>query len=233
MSGDRFEIESSEDYGAYDQPSRSPGCFKGCLIGLGVLLVLLLLGGIVVSLKWRGWVSSMALSVMRQALEASSLPQAEKLEVAAELTRVVDAFRQKQLSAEQFQQIITALVESPLMDLFVVSVVEEQYLKKSDLPPEEIEAGRNTLRRFVNGVIHKKIKQEGVDNVLEHVADRQPNGEWVFRHDVASEDLRAMLADAKAEADKAEIPQHVEPIDPSDEVKRIVDDVLGARLPMD
>ena len=68
---------------------------------------------------------------------------------------------------------------------------------------------------------------------MAHVADRRPNGQWQLRQAVSDEELRAALSEAKAQADAADIPPAPENIDPSDEVKRIIDESLrgsAARL---
>ncbi|TWU25641.1 hypothetical protein [Bythopirellula polymerisocia] len=224
MPGERFEIEPEE---SYREPRKGSGCLRGCLIVLAIFVALAVIFGVVASFKWRGWVASVATIAIEQSLDASNLPAQEKIEVQQELNRVIDAFQAKQISGPQLEEIMTALVESPLLNTLVVSVIEAQYLDKSGLDAEEIAAGQMTLRRFVSGVLEDKIKEEDIDGVMSHIATRQPDGTWVFREQVSDEDLRAMLAAAKADADAAEIPEDVEEVDPSEEVRRIVDGVLG------
>ncbi len=230
MPSERFEIEPEE---TPREPRQGSGCLKGCLIVLAIIVALIAILGVVTAMKWRGWVASLAGTAIEESLAASSLDPQEKIEVQHELNRVVEAFEAKQISGPQLAQIMTSLVESPLMSTLVVSVVEEQYLNKSGLDVEEIDAGKITLKRFVTGVVEAKINEDSVDKVLSHVADRQPDGNWEFREQVSDEELRAMLAEAKAAADAAEIPAEVDEVDPSDEVRRIVDEVLIEQIPQE
>ena len=59
------------------------------------------------------------------------------------------------------------------------------------------------------------------------IADRQPNGGWKLRETLTDEQLRAFLKAAKEQADAAAIPEQPESFDPSDEVKRIIDEALN------
>lgn len=227
MPSERFEIEPEEPI---REPRQGSGCLKGCLIVVAVIVALFVIFGVVAFFQWRGWATAMATTAIEQSLDASNLPAQEKLEVERELGRVMEAFKANEITVPQFGEIITALLESPLLNMIVVSVIEAQYLDKSDLNAEEIAAGRITLRRFVSGVIDERINEEDIEKVLSHIADLQPDGTWIFRQQVSDEDLRAMLASAKKEADAAEIPEDVAEVDPSEEVRQIVDGVLGEQM---
>jgi 2-hydroxychromene-2-carboxylate isomerase len=117
-------------------------------------------------------------------------------------------------------------VESPLMPLFVVMAIERNYFDHSKLSDEEKAEGRQSLKRFVRGAFDEKIKEPGIDSVMSHVADRRGDDRWHLRQSVSDEELRAALAEAKKQADEAGIPDAPENIDPSDEVKRIIDESL-------
>ena len=86
----------------------------------------------------------------------------------------------------------------------------------------------DSLKRFARGIFDDKIKEKGIDAVMAHVADRKGDGQWRLRQTVSDDELRAALSEAKAQADAADIPAEPENIDPSDEVKRIIDESLNA-----
>jgi hypothetical protein len=67
---------------------------------------------------------------------------------------------------------------------------------------------------------------------MQHIATRGSNGEWQLRENLTDEELRAFLAAAKAEADKAEIPAEPAEFDPSDELKKVIDSTLSGPAPM-
>jgi hypothetical protein len=214
---------------------RKRSLWQTCLIGcLGVLAVMIVLGvvfGFWASRHWRGWFAGVGSQVINQMVDSSDLPPQEKVEVKEQVDRVAKAFGEGQISNEQFSAIVKKLVESPLMPLFVVMAVERKYFDRSKLSDEEKAQGRQSLKRFARGVFDEKIKEMGIDAVMAHVADRKPDDKWELRQTVSDEDLRAALSEAKAQADAADIPPAPENIDPSDEVKRIIDESLNEHQP--
>jgi len=63
---------------------------------------------------------------------------------------------------------------------------------------------------------------------MAHVADRDARGRWKLRPTLTDDDLRAFFAEAKQQADAAGIPEQPADVDPSEEIKQIVDEALAA-----
>jgi hypothetical protein len=63
---------------------------------------------------------------------------------------------------------------------------------------------------------------------MEHIADRQGGGGWQMRQQVSDADLRAFFEAAKSAADTAQIPAEPEDFDPSDEIKKLIDEAMAA-----
>jgi hypothetical protein len=199
-------------------------CLIGCLAAFGVMLICVALVGFWVMRNWRGWAADAMSQVVNQGIDEMQLPDDEKQEIKVQANRVVDALRDGSLSGEQAGGILERFLQSPLMPAFVVLAADKQYLEKSGLSDEEKAEGRVALQRFANGVIAGTIKEQSVDAVLTHVADRSAGGEWELRDQVSDEDLRAALAAAKTHADEAGIPAEPEAFDPSDEIKKVIDE---------
>lgn len=212
-------------------PPRSAwkGCLIGCLVVLGVLLVFAVVIGIWVGKNWRGWFADFGSEAVKQGIKSSDLPPQEKVEVMEQVERVAKAIRDGRISMEQAVTIGEKLMESPLMPSLVVVAVEKQYFDESGLSDDEKAEGRKALRRFARGMVDKKIDQQGVDAVLSHVADRKADNSWEPRSKVSDAELRAALKEAKERADAAGIPEEPEEFDPSDEVRRIIDESLQKR----
>ena len=213
-----------------EEPVRKRSAWQTCLIGclgvLAVVVVLAIIAGFWISRHGREWFAGFGSKLINQGIDASDLPPQEKLEVKEQVDRVAKAFGEGQISNEQAMAILEKLGKSPLMPSIVVMGVDRQYLDRSKLSDEEKAEGRTALKRFARGMFDGKIKQKGIDSVMAHVADRQPDGQWELRETVSDEELRAALSEAKAQADAADIPPVPEDIDPSDEVKRIIDESL-------
>ena len=224
------------DDGLYDTPretvpppprSGSRSCLMGCLAVAVFLLVLLLVLGVWIARNWRELAADGASQLVQQAIDASDLPQQEKVEVMAQVDRVTDAVRDGRMSIAQLKTLFERLSQSPLMASLMVTAVDEKYLNKSGLTQEDKAAGRLAVRRFVRGVIDERIPAAQVDAVLAPIGNRKPNGEVELKDNVTDAELQAFFAAAKAEADKAGIPEQPEEVDPSEEFQRIVDEALG------
>jgi hypothetical protein len=203
-------------------------CLVGCLIALVGFIVLAAAVGYWISQNWRDWASSAATQAIKLGIDEADLPPQEKEEIIAHVDRLADDFREGRLSNEQLGMIFEKLMESPLMTSVIVSAAERQYFDQSGLSEEEKATGRLTLQRFLRGVIDGVIERESVDAALQHIADRQPDGEWRLRDQVSDEQLRAFLEAAEREADEADIAESPEAFDPSDEFQRIVDEAMNA-----
>ncbi len=220
----RFQIEEP------DRPKRPRSwgqtCLIGCLSALVVVVLLAVIAGVWVSRHWRGWFAGVGAQVVNQGIESSDLPPQEKAEVQEQVERVAKAFRDGKISNKQAAAVVKKVVESPLMPALAVTTVDRTYFDRSALRDQEKADGRKTLHRFARGVFDGKIDDHGLDAVLAHVADRSQDGRWELRSKVSDDDLRAALSEAKTQADAAAIPEAPPKIDPSDEVKRIIDESL-------
>jgi hypothetical protein len=227
----REQQEEQQTRDQYDLPPRPRSAWKTCLIGcLGVLAVFILLAviaGFWIGRHWRGWFADIGTDAVNHMIDTSDLPPQEKGEVKEQVARVEKAIRDKQISMQQFGLIIEKLTRSPLMPSLVVVTVGNRYFDRSGLSNDEKAAGRKTLKRFASGIVDHNIDEEGIDAVMKHVADRKPDNSWELRRRVSDAELRAALTEAKARADEAGVPDDPPEIDPSDEVKRIIDEALN------
>jgi len=227
MANDRFVIEEEQPY---REKSKLAGCLKGCLIAGGVLFVVLLLFGFWVSKNWQRWAADLGSEVLNQIIDESDLPDLEKDEVKEQVERLADAVRNGDLTGDQLGQVMQQILESPLITSFVVAGIEKKYIEPSGLEDEEKAAGRVALRRFVRGLISQKISEEDLEEAMSTIATKQPNGEWEMPDSATDDQLRALIQLVKEKTDAAEIPDEVEEVDPSDEMRRIIDLALGDRL---
>lgn len=227
----RFDPDPTYTEAPPRERSGCRSCMTGCLIVGAVLLVLLIIAGIWIYRNWRDWGADFASMALAQAVDATALPAGEKQEMKVQVDRVTEAFRDQRLPIEKLGTLVEQIVESPVMTTLVVSAAEKQYLDESGLSDEEKVDGRQILRRFLRGLIDEKIKEPEFDAVMAHIADRQPGGNWELREQVSDEDLRKFLAAAKEAADKAEIPDEPEAVDPSEELKKMIDAALDVPVP--
>jgi len=234
MSSDHvnpYSYQSEPEAGQYGEPVRKrskwASCLIGCLIVFAIFVVLAAIAAYWISQHWRGLVADVSMQAINQGIDDSDLAPQEKIKVKAQVERVTKAFANNEITVQQTMNILKKLTESPLMSSLIVTAVDKKYLDKSGLTAEEKTQGRDALRRFSNGAITGKVNQQDIDSVLSHVADRKGDNQWQFRDKVSDADLKALIADAKARADKAGVPADVDTkVEPSEELKRIIDEEL-------
>lgn len=224
MSNDRFEVEADQPY---REKSGMSGCLKGCLIVGGILLLLVAAVVIWLAMSWKGLVAGGASQIVDAAIDQSDLPEQEKVEVKAQVARVAEAFESGELPLDKAGEVITQIMQSPVMPSIIVAGIEAKYFDSSGLSDDEKEAGRVALNRFVSGMLEEKIGEEDFEEAMSKIADKQPNGQWQMRDSVTDDELRELVQLVKEKADAAEIPEEIEEVDPSDEMKQIIDSVLG------
>lgn len=224
----RFDPPGDEP--EYTESQRRRSWFGSCLIGCGIFLALAIVLGLIafgwLLTNWRGLAAKAGASIAHQQIDASALDAEEKSELKVQVNRVSEAFREGRLTERQVGEIFERLVESPLMTSLMATAAERQYFANSGLSEEEKAEGRRNIQRFVRGIIDDKIDEAQMNSVLMYIADRQEDGEWRLRQKVSDEDLRKFIAAAGEAADVAEVPPELPAIDPSDEVKKIIDGVM-------
>lgn len=218
---------------------RRGGVLAGCLIALAVVGVLVAGVSIYVMMNWRGWMSNGVNRVVEDGLAQSSIPEAEKQEVMSVVTSFTADFTAGEVSLEDFAKVLEQLTKSPVMPAMIVVGIEEGYIAKSDLTDEEKADGSKQLSRFVRGVSEGTISQTKIDDVTEPIHAELSDGDKMSIHagninvdiknpdKVTVEELRAFIANAKAEADAAGVPDEKTEIDWSAEIQGAIDRALG------
>jgi len=244
-NGSRFEVDDPRFESREEQMSETPPsageylpeapvrrrswlatCFFGCLITFVVLLVLAGIAAYWFFQNWRELMSSFGATALKESIEATDLPEQEKAEISVQVDRLATAFREKRISERQVMAIMEQIVKSPLMTTLAGSAIERKYVAGSGLTDREKAEGGQTLRRFLRGSIDGKIDKQGMDAAMQHVADRDKQGNWQLRDRVTDEDLRSFFQAAKTAADNGDVAVEPEDIDPSDEFKRIIDEAM-------
>lgn len=224
----------------YRQNRESRGSvLTGCLVALGVLVLLLVIGGVIVAMNWRSWTARGMHSVVEAGLSGSTLPVAEQDEIMAVVDGFTAEFKAGAVSASQFGQVFKELAESPILPSIVVAGVNADYIVDSELSDEEKAAGAKDLSRFVQGIYTGDISQTKIDDVTEPIHAPLGSSSKVAIHagnvnvelkqseDVTTAELQQFLANAKAEADKAGVADELFEIDWSVELQAVIDRALG------
>lgn len=205
----------------------------GCLVALGVVLVLLGIGVVVVLMNWRGWMATGINTATEELINQADIPEGEKPEMIAHVNEYTAAFEAGDVTFEQFGNFMTQLPESSLIPVGIVYSIEQGYLVPSGLSDEEKAAGSVQLHRYARGMHEGSIEIDSLKEVAGPIGYEDPNGQFQLnpKESVGDDMLREVIANAEAKADEAGVPAEDYTVDLSDELKRLLDESRGVALP--
>ncbi len=218
------------------------GAMAGCLIALGIVLVIVIAGVIFVALNWRGWMASGIDAVSEGIVAEMELDETERGEVLAELKAVTQAFKDGDIELSDAGRIIEEIARSPVAPTLIVAGLNAEYFQPSGLEAEEKEAANLAMSRVARGVYDKSIEPEKLNEIFAPISTTATTGSGVHINteefslnlkspdDVTDEELREVIVLAQAEADAAEVPNEEFEIDASEEIAKAVETALGRRL---
>lgn len=206
---------------------RRGNAMKGCLIALGIVLVLAIGAGVWVWMNWKGLMADATKAVARDAVQQSQMPPAEKQRVIARIDTLADDFKSGKVSSDQMTNVIKEVAQSPLLPLGMVMAMEAKYITPSALTAEEKKDGTRSLQRFARGVFEKKIPEAAMQEIIAPISEPGVNGQPKIKEQVTTEELKKFLAAAKQKADDAKIPDEEFTVNVADELDKAIDKALG------
>lgn len=229
---------------------RKPIARRGnLLVGCGVvLLIVILLAGIGIfytATHWRGWTASTSTKMMDKMLTEANIDPKEHLEIMAHVETLMQRFEDKDISIEQLGNVIEKLSESPVIPSAMVMGIDSFYFTESDLDEAEKAQGRIDLARFTQGLFDESIEPDTINDVLEPIITNTPDDNDIRLNltidssggrtinalrspdEVTGDDLRELIALAKATADEQGISETPAQIDLSDEIAKAIGIALG------
>ncbi len=210
---------------------RAPGAgvLKGCLVVLVIVVILGVIGAIFVARNWKGWIAQGAEALATTVVNESQLPQDQKDSIVSEVRKLGDDFKAGRISTEDLQRVVEAIAESPLIPLAGVQAARQNYVDPSDMTPEEKASANRALQRFARGIHEKKIApaEEAVTETIKPIVRLKPGNQWEFKDNPTRLEVDQFIANAKARADDAQIPDEPFDLNIADELKKAIDRALG------
>jgi len=222
MSNDQFTVE---------EPKKSGG---GCTTAIiGCLVVCLVLAGVACGVGYYVYVNigvmaaNVAETQLNAVIDEFDIPEEQKTGMKEQVSRVAQGYRDGDISMEQIGSVAENILESPAFTAVPVEIARSKYIDPSGLSDEEKANAKRQLQRIAHGMFEKKISEDELKTLLDgRIADEQPDGNLQFRNDVPDDDLRDLVASAKALADEKMIPDQDFNIDLAAELKKAVDKAL-------
>lgn len=219
--------------GAHAAAARRGGVAAGCLIALGVLFILLAICVVYVAMNWRGWVASLTMQGTRALLAESTMAEDQKQAIMAEIDVLATDFKEGRVSMAELGRVFEELEKSPLWPLFGVQVAKEKYIDRSDMTSEERAAAERSLQRFAKGIHDKKITpaEEQITDAIKPIVRLKPGNQWEFKENPTRQEVDQFVANCKAKADEAQIPDEPFQIDFAAELKKVIADARKMPAP--
>ncbi|VAX39423.1 hypothetical protein MNBD_PLANCTO03-1860 [hydrothermal vent metagenome] len=219
---------------------RKGSILTGCLVAVGLVVLLLVIGGVYAAMNWRSWVAAGIEQGMTTIIDEADLPPTDADAMKAEITTLMQDFQDKKISVDDLGNVFKEVTESPLMPAASIMLIDKQYIQASALTDEEKAEGSTQFSRFIRGLFAGDISRTKIDDVTEPIAYTGGPGGAAMRinannlnielklpEDVAPDELRAFLANCKAAADDAGVAPGRYEIDMAAEFSAAIDRALG------
>jgi hypothetical protein len=198
------------------------GVVKVLLIIFGVLFLCVVIGGIYVAMHMKEWAADFANLAAQEIIKESGLPDDQRTAILAEIKQLGDDYKSGKISTEELGRVAKTITESPLIPLAGVQVARHKYIEPSEMTEQEKAEATLAVQRFARGVYEKKIPREDVDEITKPIADLRPNGRWTLKENPTRMELDQFIANAKARADAAMIPNEPFDLDIAEELKKAI-----------
>ncbi len=229
-------------------PARRGNLLVGCGVVLLVLIILVGVGAYFVISNIRGWTADASTKAIDQMLTEAKIDPNEHAEIMVHVESLMTRFEDGEIEWVQLGQVAEQLAQSPVVPSAMVISIDRLYIAQSELEDEEKAQARVDLARYMQGLFDKTIDPDTMNDVLEPAITHSPddddirlnlkldeNGRTITAlksaDQVSTEELRELIANAKALADEAGVTENPEPVDLSDEVQKAIATALGEIAP--
>lgn len=143
---------------------------KGCLITLGIMVLILVICGVVVAMKWKSWAAAATILVADKAIANSGLPPAQQAQLTTEIKKLADDFANGRLTTADLERIMRGVSTGPLLPAAFVLATRQQYIEPSDMSPVEKAAALRSLQRYARGIFEKKVPTDSLQTVTASIS---------------------------------------------------------------
>ena len=175
---------------------------------------------------WEGstpqWKPYRANKVAAQIIRDSGLPTDQRESILTEIKQLGDDFKSGKVSMEQLAKIAQEIADGPLIPLAGVQAARQKYVEPSEMTQAEKAEAILSLQRFARGVHEKKIRKNEIDDVVKPVSDIGPNGRWSLKAKPTRMEIDQFIANVKARADEAKIPNEPFDLNIAEELKKAI-----------
>jgi hypothetical protein len=198
------------------------GVLKILLIIFGVIFVCVIGVTIYIAMNWKSWTADFTNLAAQEIIKESGLPEDQKQAILSDIKNLGEDFKTGRVSTQEMVRIMKSVEESPLIPLAAVQTVKQKYLEPSSMTAEEKAAAVVTVQRYARGVHEKKIPRDDVEETVKPIAELHGNGHWTLKENPTRMEIDQFLANAKAKADAADIPNEPYDLNIAEELRKAI-----------
>ena len=214
---------------------RRGGVLGGCLVILGIVLVLAIAGGVYVAMNLKTWTANLTVQGIEAALDESDLTEDQKSDIMVHVRDLADDFKAGDVTWQEMANIGEEIASSPVLPVAAVYGARRAYFNESGLSDEEKANADLQMQRLARGVFEKKISMTELEDACDQIVVRTSSDEWHLKEPdvVDDEDLREMVGKITALVQEKEIPNEPFEVDIAAEIKAAIDRGRGLAPPLD
>ncbi len=198
------------------------GVVKVLLIIFGVLFLCVVIGGIYIAMHMKEWAADFAKLAAQEFVKESGLPEDQRTAILGEIQQLADDYKSGKISTEELTRVAKTIGESPLIPLAGVQVARHKYIDPSDMTEQQKADATLAVQRIARGVYEKKISKDEIDEITKPIADLRRDGHWTLKENPTRMELDQFIANAKAHADAAMIPNEPFDLNIAEELKKAI-----------
>lgn len=214
----------------------------GCLIAVGVVVVLGIIAAVVVAMNFKTWMTDLAAYGIKQAATAIEMPAAELPQVQAIVDTVATEVKADRIKADAIEGITEIFFGGTWLGVAQLQALIEKHVATVGLPAEEVTGATATLNRVATGVADEKITLAQLATLMKPLM-QPPDGTTtsvdtgtqevellVFKPTLTVDEVRAVVSAAETLATEAGITE-ARPLDVSDLLTAELEKLTGVDLP--
>jgi len=210
--------------------ARRGNLLVGCLAVLGVVVLLAVVGGVIVSMNWRGWVSSGMNTTMKAVVAETNLPQDQVGRINTQVDQLTAAFEAGDLTLEDMGRVAEAVEGHPILPAGVLEYVESKQESVTGLSDEERAAGRLATQRLQRATIEQGLTFTDLEPILEPISQRDQDGDQIILQNPTVPQLKLYAEEAAKKADELGVPVEPYDVDIAEQIERLINDTLGREV---
>lgn len=210
--------------------ARRGNLLVGCLAVLGVVAALIVIGGVIVWMNWKGWSADLMNKGMKAAVQQSQLPAGQQTRINTQIDQLTEAFRAGDVTFEDLVKVGEAMENHPILPIGVLEFIEYNSLKVEGLTDEERAAGERATQRLQRAAVDGQLVLEDLDPILEPISQRNADGGLEPLQNPTAPQVRLYIEGAQKKADELGIPDEPYDVDVAEQIERLINDTLGREV---